>query len=67
MPGITWLFGTQFEDKYIPQEKETFMQYLDQQLGKIEMPNPDIPFLKEKILEMYANPLRNKLIAENKM
>ncbi len=61
------LFGTQFEDKYIPQEKETFMQYLDQQLGKIEMPNPDIPFLKEKILEMYANPLRNKLIAENKM
>ena len=61
------LFGTQFEDKYTPQEKETFMQYLDQQLGKIEMPNPDIPFLKEKILEMYANPLRNKLIAENKM
>ena len=43
------------------------MRYLDQQLGKIEMPNPDIPFLKEKILEMYANPLRNKLIAENKM
>lgn len=58
------LSGSQFQDKYTPQEKDIFMQYLDKQLKKIVMPNPDIPYLKEKILEMYANPLRNKLIAK---
>ncbi len=57
-------FGARFKDKYTDKEKDTFMQYVDKQLAKIVMPNPDLPYLKEKILEMYANPLKNKIISQ---
>ena len=30
-------------------------------VGCIELPNKDIPFLREKMLLMYANPLTNYL------
>ncbi|MGG6550171.1 UNVERIFIED_CONTAM: acyltransferase, partial [Prevotella sp. 15_C9] len=38
-----------------------FTDYIDQQLARIELPNKDIPFLREKMLLMYANPLTNYL------
>lgn len=46
---------------YSSAEKEAFMAYLDGQLARIELPNKDVPFLREKLLRMYANPLKNHL------
>jgi hypothetical protein len=45
---------------YTPEQKQAFQTYLDGQLAKIDFPNPDWDFLRERILTMYANPLINK-------
>ena len=50
-----------FEDKYTPEDVRSFDAYLKQQLNKIDLPEKDIPFLTEKILEMYSNPVKNYL------
>ena len=56
------LSGTEtFAGQYTAGEKKHFMDYIDQQLARIELPNKDMPFLREKILLMYANPLTNYL------
>ena len=34
------------------------------QIAKINITNKDEAFLRERILTMYANPLRNKIAAE---
>lgn len=44
---------------YQPADKVNFERYLAEQLEKITLPQPDIAFLRERILTMYANPLRN--------
>lgn len=44
---------------YQPADKVIFERYLAEQLDKITVPQPDIAFLRERILTMYANPLRN--------
>ncbi len=44
---------------YQPADKVNFEHYLSEQLEKITVPQPDIAFLRERILTMYANPLRN--------
>ena len=52
----------QFTENYTPEEKQRFSDYVDSQVAKItDLPFPDKPFLREKILEMYSNPLKNKL------
>ena len=48
-------------DHYTSNDKERFEQYLQDQLAKIKIPNKDEAFLRERILTMYANPLRNYL------
>jgi 1-acyl-sn-glycerol-3-phosphate acyltransferase len=50
-----------FKGKYIPGDEEIFDCYLQNQLKKIDLPDKDIPFLTEKMLEMYANPVKNQL------
>ncbi len=45
---------------YTPEERDRFLAYIDKQLARIQLPQKDEPFLREKILWMYANPLRNK-------
>jgi hypothetical protein len=55
-----------FTDCYSEEEKEQFSAYIQQQLDKIELDQKDEPFLRRKMLEMYANPLKNKLEAEKK-
>ena len=50
-------------DHYTSQDKERFEQYLQGQLAKITLPNKDEAFLRERMLTMYANPLRNYLVA----
>ncbi len=36
-----------------------FEAYLQDKISQIRVENPDVPFLRERILTMYANPLRN--------
>lgn len=56
------LYGkTEFASHYTPEEKQRFEDYLEKQLAKIRIPGKDIPFLREKLLLMYANPLTNYL------
>ena len=38
-----------------------FEEYLASRLALIDIPNPDVPFLRHKMLEMYANPARHQL------
>ena len=46
---------------YTDKDKRSFEKYLEGQLGKISIPNPDWNYLRERILTMYANPLINQL------
>lgn len=50
-----------FAEKYTTKEKEAFEAYVDKQVDKIDIENKDIPYLKYKITEMYANTLINHL------
>ena len=45
-------------------DKKRFEQYLSGQLAKIQLPDKDESFLRERILTMYANPVRNKLAGQ---
>ena len=44
---------------YTAADKQHFEDYLSGQLAKIQLPNKDEAFLRERILTMYANPLVN--------
>lgn len=52
-----------FSRNYSTEEKRRFMDYMQKQLDKIDLPQKDEAFLLERMLEMYSNPLKNKLIA----
>ena len=41
------------------EERAAFNTYVDGQLAKIQLDNPDIPFLRQCITTMYANPYKN--------
>lgn len=53
--------GNYFSAEYSLIDKLDFEKYLSLQIAKIDLENKDFDFLKTKLLEMYANPLRNKL------
>ncbi len=57
------LDGTSFatEEKYTEADRKQFEAYMQGQLDKIDLEDKDIPFLRERMLTMYANPLRNHL------
>ncbi len=42
-----------------PVDAPEFEKYLNDKIAKVKVENPDVPFLRERILTMYANPLRN--------
>ena len=48
-----------FCEKYTADDIKNFDQYIQQQLDKIDLPDKDIPFLTEKMEEMYAYPVKN--------
>ncbi len=54
----------QFENLYTENDIEVFNEYIQKRLEMIQLENKDFAFLTEKLLEMYANPLRNYLIAK---
>ncbi len=46
---------------YTADEERYFMDYVSGQLAKIDLPDRDESFLRQKLLLMYANPLKNYL------
>ena len=57
------LDGTDNSDKYTEKDRKEFEKYLAKQIAKVRVPNPDTVFLRERMLTMYANPVRNYLAA----
>lgn len=49
-----------YADKYTQKEKEEFRTYIDNQIKRIDIPNPDYGFLHTKMLEIYANIVINQ-------
>lgn len=47
--------------RYTAEDKAVFEKYLQGQIAKIDIPNKDEAFLRERMLTMYANPARNCL------
>lgn len=48
-------------DRYTDEDRQRFEAYLQGQMAKIQLPNPDTDFLRERMLTMYANPARNQM------
>ena len=53
-----------YTDQYTAEDKAKFEKYIQGQLAKIDLPNKDEAYLKERLLTMYANPVRNNLAAQ---
>lgn len=47
--------------RYTAEDKAVFEKYLQGQIARIDIPNKDEAFLRERMLTMYANPARNRL------
>lgn len=48
-------------EHYTETDKQTFSQYVESRIQKIDLPNRDDAFCRERLLEMYANPCKNYL------
>lgn len=51
---------TAHADRNTAEQKAQFDGYIAQQMAKIQLPNKDEAFLRERLLTMYANPARNQ-------
>lgn len=51
---------TAHADRYTAEQKAQFDGYIAQQMAKIQSPDKDEAFLRERLLTMYANPARNQ-------
>ena len=51
---------TAHADRYTAEQKAQFDGYIAQQMAKIQLPDKDEVFLRERMLTMYANPARNQ-------
>lgn len=60
--ALDLLRGTaEHADRYTVEDRQRFEAYLDAQLKKVQLPNPDWAFLRKSVLTMYANPAINQL------
>jgi len=50
-----------FSSEYTAEDKRKFEEYLHTQINKIEIPRKDDAFLREKMIEMYGNTVKNYL------
>jgi len=55
-----------YSNQYSSQDEKRFETYLTSQMAKIDIPNKDEDYLRERLLTMYANPVRNYLAAKCK-
>ena len=51
---------TAHADRYTAEQKAQFDGYIAQQMAKIQLPDKDEAFLRERLLTLYANPARNQ-------
>lgn len=61
--------NTRYAANYTPVECAAFKDYIEKQIDRIDVPDltfGDRQFLRKKMFEMYANPLYNKLAAQQK-
>ena len=56
-----WGNNETFRDKYSDEDIRVFDDYMQKKLDLIDLPNKDIPYLSEKLMEMYAFPVKNYL------
>lgn len=54
----------QFSSQYTEQDRSNFEAYLQKQINKINIPNRDDAFLREKMIGMYGNTVKNNLEAQ---
>lgn len=60
--ALDLLHGTdEHADRNTAEDRQRFEAYLDAQLKKVQLPNPDWAFLRKSVLTMYANPAINQL------
>lgn len=52
-----------FAREYTEDDRARFDEYLQQQVDKVDLPGKDNDFLRNKIIEMYANTVKNHLEA----
>ena len=57
--ALDLLEGSCHAEEYTEADKAFFLRYLEGQLAKIDLEHPDTDFLRERMLTMYANPVRN--------
>ncbi len=57
--------SNRFAEKYTKQDVHFFEEYINKQIDKIDLEQKDVEFLSEKIIEMYANTLKNYLVAND--
>lgn len=55
--------SSRFANKYTLSDIDTFKEYLNKQIAKIDIDKVDYEFVWHKLLEMYSNTLKNYLIA----
>lgn len=60
--------NTAYAEHYTPSERSAFESYIEQQLDKVEIPGSEISaldreYMRQMMLTMYYNPLKNKLHA----
>lgn len=48
-------------EHYTEADKAKFETYIKERISKVRVPNPDVPFLRERLMTMYANPVKNYL------
>ncbi|WP_298653613.1 1-acyl-sn-glycerol-3-phosphate acyltransferase [uncultured Proteiniphilum sp.] len=53
-----------FSSQYSSEDLSKFNTYLQQQIDKIDIPNRDDAFLREKLIGMYGNTVKNNLAAQ---
>lgn len=60
----------QFTEYYTDEDVESFEKYIKSQLAKVDdipdLNDDDMQYMREMMLSMYANPLKNKLRAQSK-
>ena len=52
---------TDYAANFTANDKKQFDEYIDGQIAKVDLPDKDETFLRERLLTMYANPLRHHL------
>ena len=55
--------GGRYADHYTDDDIQRFDTYIDGQLARIDLPHKDEDYLRERMLTMYANPVRNQAAA----